>query len=189
MYKVGERLNVEDGTTGIAITEGLITIFIGFDNVSDLEVENFKNLPISFRLVHFKDVISILFRFERHPWNDLCYNPNMSPEIQVKDFEEGNGYNVLMIYHDTKTNIIKAMKFFTLSTWFSNNLNKMIREEQQKRDRFDEVRYLLNVDQMWYIYKSEDLAKRSSCYSNVREWYTPDVIIGLDDSVEEIANV
>lgn len=181
MYKVGNKLGDDNIGAGITIYENMIYIFLGFDDVKDAEVENFKKLPVQFRLSRFRNVISILFRFEGLPWNDLCYNPNMSPPIKSTRFAEGDGYKVIMIYHDTNDHTVKAMKFFQLNTWYSNTLVKFIQEEQRNGKLFNPMQYLLNTEQMWYIYSSDDLAKRSSCYCIIRDWVNPEVIMGEDD--------
>lgn len=183
MYSVGMKLQEfatgEDGG-GIAIDGEMFTLFIALKNPSLIERKEFCGKDFEIRIVHYQNIIIFPYRFGKLNWGDFCYNPHISEKIDAsKVYKTGEGMVIIAILIDSTDGTILNLKVSKLSTFFSNTLNKAIREEQVKN--FDVRKYVQTVNEMWNIYGTKQLVERTNCYCKINEWTRVENIIGLDD--------
>lgn len=168
VYRVGMKLGVRDG--GIAFDGEMLTILVALHHPTKQEMAEFKK-DFEIGLWYYRNILVFPYKFGELS-GDYCYNPHMSEKIEV-------GYSnikILAMMLDSRNGEIKAIRLSELPTDFSNVLNNVVREEQNKL--FNKVEYYMNVRQMWENMQTKDIFELSSHCCKIDKWVDTESIIG-----------
>lgn len=183
MYSIGMKLQefaTGENGGGIAIDGEMFTLFVAYNKPSAIELKEFESNSFEIRMIHYQNIIIFPYRFGGLKWGDFCYNPHMSEQIDAsRVYKYGEGMRLIAMLIDSADGTIKSLRVSKLSTFFSNTLNKAIREEQGKR--FDVVGYLQAVDKLWGLYSTKQLVERTNCYCKINTFLNVENILGLED--------
>lgn len=187
MFKVGEVL--EEFKTGkdllaIAVTEDVITLYVGYANPTEEELHAIQHNRLDLHLAKKDD--AIIFSFKSYRGNDgdyfeTYYNPNVTPPLRFHKFDEA-GYGLMIIILDSATGIVKGIRFQMCSVEFSNKLVEMVTEEQKKRFFFDLMSYYRNVEKIMKRYDSKEIFERNTnIIQSFESGITTDTVIFAGD--------
>lgn len=179
MYKVGailkEKITHKDAVA-IAIQEGLITITICYKKDYTAELVSFKSDKLDMRIKKYGSVINFAYCFGKEWYLDSCYNPHLSPYLDVRKFREEK-LGLLIVFIDADTGRVESIRFQGLADKFRDKLLDMIDEEQSKKSVILE-RYHAEVADLYIRYSSKALFKNA--YENrclIEDWQMPMVVM------------
>jgi len=94
------------------------------------------------------------------PWMDAPFHVGLAKGLtHLQDIEEGQGYGCTIIFVDSNTGIIKALRYVGLSTEYSKRLKDNI--EEQMNEAFDKALYDAKLADIMRAYTTKDMVRYS----------------------------
>ena len=109
---------------------------VGMPNITPEEIHACQHNPIDIGLMEFGDAIFMLLNIGGVFEMDFSYNYAVGPEegrgITPIPYEQGFAFSLIIF--DTSDNHIKALRFFTVTPSFSEELHFMIENAKRKNE-------------------------------------------------------
>jgi hypothetical protein len=107
---------------------------VGLPDITLQEMDASQNKPINIGLLKNGDAIFFLLNIGNLIEFDFSYNYNVGPEEGrgISPIPYDQGYAFSLILFDTKDQIIKALRFFTVTPQFSEELHFMIEKSKER---------------------------------------------------------
>ena len=123
---------------------GRHTVVVFRKDLTDEQALILRRGKMEMAFVREKSLLHFLFRcpkvmdwdFGTYAWHAL---PREGRVLPVKTFKEGVGINLMLIFADANTSVIKGMRSIGLGTEFSRKLSEAI--WKQSEEQFDEALY------------------------------------------------
>ncbi|MGJ0484392.1 MAG: hypothetical protein ACR65R_07645 [Methylomicrobium sp.] len=136
---VGERFEsgLADESMSILLNGGAPILAFKF-TVSESDIENFLNGPVSFGLFADANVIFFLFKIDGFmDWSDLAFTIHLAQGESIDD--DGSYLPFHLVLFESGTSIVKGLRVITVSPAFRSALAKLVK--RQAAERFDTVGY------------------------------------------------
>ncbi|MBU5669473.1 hypothetical protein KQI68_06430 [Peptoniphilus sp. MSJ-1] len=137
------------------------TLTLLYKNPTKNEIEDISKGDIQYRITVVEDVIFLLFKFGSQSYIDCPYNINKNPDIILDELEDGLGYSCLIELIDCRNGKLKAFRFISFSTNFSQKLKQFVDEQREKYVTDDNIRAAFSK------YSTNDLVKLSSARGKI----------------------
>ncbi len=128
------------------------------------------------RLKKYGSVINIVYRFGKEWCLDSCYNPHLSPYLNMGEFRKEK-LGLLIVFIDADTGRVEAIRYQKLVDKWRDKLADMIDEEQSKKSVILEM-YHIEVVKLYQRYTSKELFENA--YENrclIEDWQMPMVVM------------
>lgn len=160
---VGEVLPGIKGT-GDSVRFGMgdsgAELLVFFGSPIEKEISAIREGPAQFGMFTKENVIFILAKFGTMPWMDAPFHVGLAKGLtHLQDIEEGQGYGCTIIFVDSNTGIIKALRYVGLSTEYSKRLKDNI--EEQMNEAFDKALYDAKLADIMRAYTTKDMVRYS----------------------------
>lgn len=113
---------------------------IGLPNLSQVEIQSCREQPINIGLLQEGDATFLLLGISNILEFDFSYNYDVGPKegrgISPIPYEQGYGFSLIVF--DTMTNIIQALRFFTVTPEFSEELHYTV---ESMKERYESGNY------------------------------------------------
>lgn len=140
-------------------------LFIVYDTPTQDEIKNIRKGKIKTTILPIEEVLFLFFKFGSLPYMDAPYTVHLSRPFNFFELTEGIGYNLKIILVDGRTGIVKAIRIVGFPTELSLKLRELI--ENQKKMYFDLNDYYRKINQIYSLYSTDDLVRKSLVTSNV----------------------
>lgn len=135
-------------------------LLVCFGSPTEKEVQEIKEGPAQFGMFTRSNIIFILAKFGSMAWMDAPFHVGLAKNLtRLQDVEQGTGYGCTIIFVDSNTGIIKALRYVGLSTEFSKRLKYNI--EEQMTDKFDETTYDAKLAGIMRTHTTKDMVRFS----------------------------
>lgn len=163
VYEVGkiyeELISNNDGMR-FDLTDGGAILRINYTRASQQEIEDIKNSEIQYKLLYFKNVIWMFFKFGNQNWVDAPYAVQLSKNLtNLQEVPDELGYGCTIYFVENSTGELLAMRYISFSTKFSRALKEAV-EEQRTKD-FDVSSYSINLSTTMNQYSTRQLLSMS----------------------------
>lgn len=150
------------GGTLFAMSDAGANLTMLMRNPEKNEIAQFdESKPVDIRFVAIKDVIMITIKLGNLEWWDAPYTVHLNRQLtKMPIVEDGKGINLILMLVNTETGRIENVKVVQLSTEFSVALCKAI--EKQKDMKFSDVVYDMNVNRLYNMYTTDQLAEMAT---------------------------
>lgn len=152
---VGERFenNLPDEGMSILLNGGVPILAFKF-TVSQRDIENFLNGPVSFGLFADANVLFFLFKIDGFlDWSDLAFTIHLAQDESVVDNDGYLPFHLVLL--ESGPSIVKGLRVITVSPAFRSALAKLIK--QQAAEKFDTVGYYQAIGRIYNAYPSTDM--------------------------------
>ena len=162
-FEVGQVIPQLKGT-GDSVRFGMsdagAELLVCFRSPTEAEIQTIKKGPIRFGMFTKENIIFILVKFGSMPWMDAPFHVGLAKGLtHLQDIEEGQGYGCTIIFVDSNTGIIKALRYVGLSTEYSKRLKDNI--EEQMNEAFDKALYDAKLADIMRAYTTKDMVRYS----------------------------
>jgi hypothetical protein len=157
---IGERFESDLADEGMSILlNGGAPILAFKFSVSENDIENFLNGPISFGLFADANVIFFLFKIDDFlDWSDLAFTIHLAQGESVVD--DGSYLPFHLVLLESGTSIVKGLLVVTVSPAFRSALAKLVK--QQAAERFDTIGYYQAIGGIYEAYPSAALMLKNA---------------------------
>lgn len=167
MYAIGYKHPLSDdlkeGTSLMYDNSSGFILDFKLSNLRENEIEAFRSGTLSLDLSYIEKIIIFVLDIEGFINVDLAFTSNitaLTSAKELKDVEDGTGIAFTMILTEGTTNIIKALRVFSLSNHFSKILISKMRD--QFTADFDINQHSLNSDKVFNKYPTSKALKKQS---------------------------
>lgn len=152
--KVVDGINVNGEDIRIDVTDEGINLIVAFSSPTGDEIESFKTGNIQTGIFNKDDVLLFLFKFGNLAWVDVPYNVHLSKHLTgIQEIEDGEGLSLTILFIDSKTKILKALRLIGLPTRLSREIKSRI--ETQKQELFDIDNYKYSIQKLFGMQTKE----------------------------------
>lgn len=114
---------------------------------------------VQFAVTVIRDVIFVLSRFAPLTWTDAPYSTHLSSsQKKFPDLKPGQGYAIDAFLVDCETNLLAEHRLMHLDTASSEQIRKIILEDQAK-ENFSLEKFNAEVAEIYRGYQTKDLLK------------------------------
>jgi hypothetical protein len=151
---VGERFENDLADEGMSLLlNGGAPILAFKFSVSENDIENSLNGPVSFGLFADANVIFFLFKIDGFlDWSDLAFTIHLA---QGESVDDGSYLPFHLVLLESGTSIVKGLRVVTVSPAFRSALAELVK--RQAAERFDTVGYYQAIGGIYKAYPSAAL--------------------------------
>jgi len=164
LYKEGVT-SYQEGTKFDFTKSGAI-LELFFERPSEKEIEDVKAGRFEMGFYEKEDLIFMLFKFGNGPYMDAPYSVHLSEPFEFMKIEPGFGFGLTILLIDSSTGILKAVRYVSLSTDFSQRFKLAV--ERQKKMSFNKDLYLLKIQSVFNNYSTKDLVSRADAWCKIK---------------------
>lgn len=170
LYKVGQRVpefigHQEAPVFDLTDTGAVMIVFFNRPTVS--EVAQFgSGKRFEIRFAEVKGVMMVAVKIGNLNWMDAPYSPHLSRNLpDLENVPEGSGVGLTLMLVDAATGEVKSLRLMGLSTRFTGNMFKLVKE--LKAASWDPGKYRMAINSIYASYSTERIAKLSTDYCKI----------------------
>lgn len=150
ILKVGEKFDhdMPGESMSIILNGGVPVLSFNFA-LSESDIQNFLNNTASFGLFVDNNILFFLFKIDGFlDWSDLAFTIHLAGGEKIIDNGSYLPFSLLLI--ESGTNIIRGIRFVTVTPTFRSILAKIL--QKQQTERFDTLTYYKNISLIYDSY-------------------------------------